>query len=75
MWGHPLLCFSYYPLICLASVLLQSALYSTCGCGPYLSVTMIADGWAHAVMKVTMKRNTKKGMSVLQERLHFPDTA
>lgn len=36
---------------------------------------MMADGWAHAVMKVTMNRNTKKGMSVLQVRLHFPDTA
>lgn len=41
----------------------------------HLSVTMMADGWAHAVMKVTMKRKIKKGMRVLQVRLHFPDTA
>lgn len=36
---------------------------------------MMADGWAHAVMKVTMKRKTKNGKRVLQARLHFPDTA
>lgn len=35
----------------------------------------MADGWAQAVMKVTMKRKTKKGMRVLQVRLHFPDIA
>lgn len=41
----------------------------------YLSVTMIADGWAHAVIRVTMKRNIRNGMSVLQVRSHFPETA
>lgn len=42
---------------------------------PYLSVTMIAEGWAQAVMRVTMKRKIRKGMSVLQVRSHFPDIA
>lgn len=42
---------------------------------PYLSVTMMAEGWAQAVMRVTMKRKTRKGMRVLQVRSHFPDTA
>lgn len=41
----------------------------------HLSVTMTADGWAHAVIRVTMKRNMRNGMSVLQARSHFPDTA
>lgn len=41
----------------------------------YLSVTMIADGWAHAVIRVTMKRNIRNGISVLQVRSHFPETA
>lgn len=40
-----------------------------------LSVTMMAEGWAQAVMSVTMKRNMRKGMSVLQVRSHFPDVA
>lgn len=44
-------------------------------CCSHLSVTMMADGWAHAVMKVTMKRKIKNGIRVLQARLHFPDTA
>lgn len=41
----------------------------------YLRVTMMAEGCAQAVMSVTMKRKTRKGMSVLQVRSHFPDTA
>lgn len=41
----------------------------------YLSVTMMAEGWAQAVMRVTMKRKMRKGMRVLQVRSHFPDTA
>lgn len=41
----------------------------------YLRVTMMADGCAQAVMRVTMKRKMRKGMSVLQVRSHFPDTA
>lgn len=41
----------------------------------YRSVTMMAEGWAHAVMSVTIKRKMRKGMSVLQVRSHFPDVA
>lgn len=41
----------------------------------HLRVTMMAEGWAHAVMSVTMKRKMRNGMSVLQVRSHFPDTA
>lgn len=40
-----------------------------------LSVTMMAEGWAQAVISVTMKRKMRKGMRVLQVRSHFPDTA
>lgn len=36
---------------------------------------MMAEGWAQAVISVTMKRKTRKGMRVLQVRSHFPDTA
>lgn len=43
--------------------------------GSYLRVTMMAEGWAQAVMSVTMKRKMRKGMRVLQVRSHFPDTA
>ena len=41
----------------------------------YLRVTMMAEGWAQAVMSVTMKRKMRKGMSVLQVRSHFPAKA
>lgn len=40
-----------------------------------LRVTIMAEGCAQAVMRVTMKRKMRKGMSVLQVRSHFPDTA
>lgn len=40
-----------------------------------LSVTMMAEGWAQAVIRVTMKRKMRKGIRVLQVRSHFPDTA
>ena len=40
-----------------------------------LRVTIMAEGCAQAVMRVTMKRKMRKGMSVLQVRSHFPDKA
>lgn len=43
--------------------------------GTHLSVTMIAEGCAQAVMSVTMKRKMRKVMSVPQVRSHLPASA